>query len=349
MIALFRAGVNADAARFAHELADESPSARLDVVARRLYPDPADRRRETDRAADAADRAIRETARLGLQLVTRSDPRFPQQLLEIVDPPPVLWVRGDPDWLSRPAVGVVGSRDAVPASLAVARRLGRELTEAGLVVVSGFAKGIDGAAHVGALDGTGRTVGVLGSGLDVIYPSQHKLLAEHVSQTGAVVSELPPWAGPLQRHFPLRNRIISGLSKAIVIVEASERSGSLITARLALDQGRDVLAVPGGILSGRHRGSHGLIKDGARLVETVEDVLDEIGWRRPASSPAGGIANPGPITALEATMAPGETYTMDDLAGLTGQSASEMSVELSSLELAGRVTRLAGGQFMRTE
>jgi DNA processing protein len=347
MLALFRAGLNTDAARFANELGDESPWSCVDLVARRLYPDSADRRRETDRAAEAADRAIRESTRLGVQIVPRSDPRFPPQLLEIVDPPPVLWVRGDPGWLSRPAVGVVGSRDAVPASLAVARRLGRELTEAGLVVVSGFARGVDGAAHLGALDGTGRTVGVLGSGLDVVYPSQHRLLAEHVSQTGAVVSELPPWAGPLPRHFPLRNRIISGLSKAIVIVEASERSGSLITARLALEQGRDVLAVPGGILSGRHRGSHALIKDGARLVETVEDVLDEIRWSRPAGSEAGGESSPGPMTALEATMAPGETYSVDDLAGLTGQSASEMLVELSSLELARRVTRLAGGQFMR--
>ena len=223
---------------------------------------------------------------------------YPPLLLEIADPPETLWVRGDARLLALPAVAIVGSRGATPVSLAIARRLGKELSEAGLVVVSGLALGVDGAAHRGALEGTGRTVAVLGSGLDVVYPSEHKDLAEQISQCGVVVSELPPEAPPLPHHFPLRNRIISGLSKAVVIVEASERSGSLITARLANDQCRDVLAVPGGILSGRHRGSHGLIKDGARLVETVDDVLDEIGWQRPAGATVGDSPNSLPLSDL---------------------------------------------------
>jgi len=249
--------------------------------------------------------------------------------------------------VSAPAIGVVGSRDATPASLAVARKLGTELAEAGLVVVSGLARGIDGASHAGALAGAGRTVAVMGSGLDVVYPFKHRALAEQVSQSGALVSELPPWVGPRAWHFPLRNRIISGLSRAVVVVEASEKSGSLITARLALEQGRDVLAVPGGILSGRHRGTHGLIKDGARLVETVDDVLEEIGWRRPPVQAVGDSSNPLPINILESRMAAGEPFTVEQLAERLGRSATETLVELSYLELAGRVVRLPGGQFVR--
>ena len=344
---MFGAGQSTAAARAAKELADQPARLLIDEVARRLYKDPGDRRRETDVAVEAAGRALAAALHSGATIVAYPQPNYPPQLREIPDPPPALWVRGDVECLSAPAIGVVGSRDATPASLAVARKLGTELAEAGLVVVSGLARGIDGASHAGALAGAGRTVAVLGSGLGVVYPFQHRALAEQVSQTGALVSELPPWVGPRAWHFPLRNRIISGLSRAVVVVEASEKSGSLITARLASEQGRDVLAVPGGILSGRHRGTHGLIKDGARLVETVDDVLEEIGWRRPVVQLVGDSSNPLPINILESRMAVGEPYTVAQLAELVGRSSAETLVELSYLELTGRVVRQPGGQFVR--
>jgi DNA processing protein len=346
IVALFRAGLNGDAARHAKELAGWSGRRVVDEVAGRLYKDPGDRRRETDRAMEAADRALDRLRQSSHRAIPFVDAAYPPQLKEIPDPPPILWVDGDVECLAAPAIAVVGSRDALPASLAVARRLGSELSEAGLVVVSGLARGVDGAAHAGALAGTGRTVAVMGSGLDVVYPAQHKPLAAQVSRTGAVVSELPPWAGPVGRHFPLRNRIISGLSRAIVVVEASEHSGSLITAKLAAEQGRDVLAVPGGILSGRYRGSNALIKDGARLVETVDDVLEEIGWRRPAPRAAWDSPNPLPINILESRMAAGEPYTVEQIAERVGRSAAETLIELSYLELSGRVVRQTGGRFV---
>jgi DNA processing protein len=344
---MFGAGFRTDAARAAKEFAGDSAAAPLEDVARRLYPDPRDLRCETDRAFEAADRALREAATLGACVLTLNDTAYPPQLREIVDPPPVLWVRGDMDLLAAPALGIVGSRDAVPASLAVARRLGCELSEAGLVVISGLARGVDGAAHAGAIAGSGRTIAVMGSGVGVVYPAQHRELAEQVLKKGAIVSELAPWAGPVGRHFPLRNRIISGLSRAVLVVEASEKSGSLITAQMASEQGRDVLAVPGGILSGRHRGSNALIKDGARLVETVNDVLAEIGWKRPSDAVPVERAKPLPINILETRMAEGEPYTVDQLADLIGLPAAEALVELSYLELSGRVVRMTGGRFVR--
>ena len=346
-VAMFGAGHTGRVARIAKELADLPTGTLIDQVARELYKDPGERRRETDIAFEAADRTLAAALQSGATAVPYPHAVYPPQLREIPDPPPVLWVRGDVECLSAPAIGVVGSRDATPASLAVARKLGTELAEAGLVVVSGLARGIDGASHAGALAGSGRTVAVMGSGLGVVYPFQHLALAEQVSQSGALVSELPPWVGPRAWHFPLRNRIISGLSRAVVVVEASEKSGSLITARLALEQGRDVLAVPGGILSGRHRGTHGLIKDGARLVETVDDVLEEIGWRRPPVQAVGDSSNPLPINILESRMAAGEAFTVEQLAERIGRTAAETLVELSYLELAGRVVRQPGGQFVR--
>lgn len=346
-VSMLRVGNNSRVARVAKELADLPTALLIDEVARSLYEDPGDRRRETDMAVEAADRDLAAASRSGAIALPYPHPDYPPQLREIADPPPSLWVRGDVSSLSAPAIGVVGSRDATPASLAVARKLGSELAEAGLVVISGLARGVDGASHAGALAGAGRTIAVMGSGLDVVYPVQHKALAGQVSQAGALVSELPPWAGPRPWHFPLRNRIISGLSRAVVVVEASEKSGSLITAKLALEQGRDVLAVPGGILSGRHRGTHGLIKDGARLVETVDDVLEEIGWRRTPVTAVGDSSNPLPINTLESRMAAGEAYTVEQLAERAGLAAAETLVELSYLELAGRIVRQPGGQFVR--
>ena len=187
---------------------------------------------------------------IGIDVITVLDPRYPHRLMNIPDPPIVLWTIGRPEVLAGPAVAVVGSRRATPTGLAVSRRLSGELAAAGVTVVSGLARGIDGAAHRGALDAAGGTVAVLGNGPDVAYPREHRELMAAIKVTGIVISEFPAGTRPESRHFPLRNRIISGLSLAVVVVEASEKSGSLITARAALEQGRDVLAVPGSIASG---------------------------------------------------------------------------------------------------
>jgi DNA processing protein len=221
---------------------------------------------------------------------------------------------------------------------------------AGYTVASGLARGIDAAAHEGALDGGGATVAVLGSGLDCIYPRDHLDLSRRIVEAGgALLSEYPPGTGPVARHFPLRNRIISGLCCAVVVVEASKGSGSLITARLALEQGREVLAVPGSVLSGKYEGCHALIKDGAALVETVEDVLDQIGGGRRAATVRPLDTNLSELSELEAGMAPGEAYSLDDLAARTRLATDQLLAEVGRLELAGRLLRVPGGGFVRLD
>jgi DNA processing protein len=183
----------------------------------------------------------------------------------------------------------------------------------------------------------------------MIYPPEHGALATRVAGHGALISEFAPGTRPEAHHFPLRNRIISGLSRAVVVIEASDRSGSLITARMALEQGRDVMAVPGNVLSGRSRGCHALIKDGARLVETVEDVLDELGWDPPAENSPEKSTNSCTVNSLATIMDPGEPYSLDQLETMTGRAASDLLATLADLELAGKVTRLPGGHFVRLD
>ena len=234
--------------------------------------------------ARASAQVALETARVaGITVVPWSDARYPTALAAIADPPPVLWIRGDLDALRSWGVAIVGSRAGSAYAIDVGRELGSGLAQHGVTVVSGLARGVDSAAHRGALAVGGRTVGVLGSGVDIVYPPEHTGLARDVIRRGALVSELPPGTTPRPAYFPQRNRLISGLSRAVVVVEASKRSGSLITARLALEQGREVMAVPGNVLSGRNRGAHALLKDGAKVVEDVDDILDEI---RPAVAAA---------------------------------------------------------------
>jgi DNA processing protein len=301
-------------------------------------------------AVARATQALAEAAGAGLSTLTVFEPQYPHLLSHIPDPPTVLWARGDLSALSAPTVAVVGSRNATAAGLQNASRLGKDLAAAGLVVASGLARGIDAAAHRGALSAQGVTTAVLGCGLDRVYPREHEELAASVARQGGIlVSEYPPGTPPLPRHFPLRNRIISGLSRAVVIVEASERSGSLITARAALEQGRDVLAVPGGVVSGCYRGCHALIKDGARLVETVDDVLDEIGWRRGSAKGAAEPDKPVKSSDLLESMPVGEPVTIDQLAADSGRSASELLAELGAAELAGRISRISGGFFVRLD
>jgi DNA processing protein len=228
-----------------------------------------ERLRDADPSLLEQARRLRDTARSirllaeadSIRVLPWNDPRFPPALLAISDAPPVLWYRGTLAALERPAIAIVGSRSASAAALEIAGQLGADVAARGVAVVSGLARGIDSAAHRGALR-TGCTIAVLGSGVDTIYPPEHKSLAADISATGLVLSEFPPGTPPLKFHFPMRNRLISGLSRAVVIVEASEHSGSLITAACALEQGRDVLAVPGNVLSGRNRGAHALIRDG---------------------------------------------------------------------------------------
>jgi DNA processing protein len=344
-------------------LADAPPAPRppidghLESLARRLGLSDSDRAGDIARARHLARQALASATTAGLTLVPYHDPSYPWVLWQIPDPPIVLWVRGNAAVLSAPGIAVVGSRNATPAGIDAARRIARDIAGAGLTVISGLARGIDAAAHAGALDAGGTTIAVLGCGADVVYPSAHASLAASVSATGAIVSEFPPGAPPLPWHFPLRNRVISGLSRGVVVVEASERSGSLITARAALDQGREVLAVPGGIASGQHRGCHRLIKDGARLVETVEDVFEQVGWIRTPATPS-RVGPEGPAfdddkllvdNDLQQVMARGETYGLDDLVERTGRAASDLLAELAQLEIAGKVTRSGSGGFVRLD
>lgn len=301
-----------------------------------------------DAAFITAERALTAGLALGLAPVPLLDERYPVLLACTRDPPPVLWTLGDLSALSRPTVAIVGSRAATSYALEVGERLSAELALRGLVVASGLARGVDSAAHKGCLSAGGTTAAVLGSGLDRIYPPEHRGLALTISKQGVLLSELGPGASALPEHFPLRNRIISGISLAVVVVEASEKSGSLITARCALEQGRDVMAVPGSVLSGRNRGSHSLLKDGAKVVETADDILDELGWP-PAGSDAARAAsaasgdrkslNREPLLAM---MEAGETYGLDDLVELSGISAARLLPRLTELELAGRVAGVGG-------
>jgi DNA processing protein len=320
-----------------------------------LEIEPSDRSQHIERARAQAAGWLAEAARLGVDLVTSDESmpgRYPARLAQIVDPPMALWRRGPASLdgggeFGDKTVAIVGSRAATPAGLIVARQLSGDLARLGYTIISGLALGIDGAAHEAALAVEGLTVAVLGCGIDIVYPRRHARLARAVATSGCLVSEFPPGTPPLPHHFPMRNRIISGLSRAVVVVEASERSGSLITAKLASDQGRDVLAVPGSVASGKYRGCHALIRDGARLVETVADVIEEL----EGISAATGVpprATPAPfISDLEPIMAQGELYTLDDLAERTGRPTQQLLAELGYLEVEGRVGRTPGGRFVR--
>jgi DNA processing protein len=281
------------------------------------------------------------------------DARYPAALAAIHDPPPVLWTRGRPDSLRGPMVAVVGSRAASPYALQVARKLGADLARRQVTVVSGMARGVDSAAHEGALDGGGVTVAVFGCGVDVIYPPEHVRLAARIRASGALISELPPETPPRPAYFPQRNRIISGVALAVVIVEAAEKSGSLITARFALEQGREVLAVPGNILSGRNSGAHALLRDGARIVEGADDILEEIqiGMREAGRAIRGAEGSNSADRASQDPvllhMAVAEPYDLDELAGLSGMDRIALLPRLLELELTGAVERVDGGRFVR--
>ncbi len=267
--------------------------------------------------------------------------RYPVRVAGVFDPPLVLWVRGSTEVLSEPSIAIVGSRSASAYGEEAAAGLAADLARRGIVIVSGLARGIDAAAHRGALAAGGRTIAVLGCGPDVVYPPEHAGLMDEVIRTGAAVSELPPGTRPLAFHFPRRNRIISALSLGVVVVEARQRSGALITADCALEQGREVMAVPGNVLSERHRGSHTLLKAGAALVETAEDVLQVV------KATAQGVLPFAERDPLLGAMETGEQYAVDALAAACGCDAASVLTRLLELELQGLVRRAAGSRFVR--
>ena len=299
-----------------------------------------------------ATAALERATRGGLDCVPWSDPRYPSSLRPISDPPPVLWIRGTMSVFDGASVAIVGSRRGSPYALAVAERLSADLGARGLVVTSGLARGVDSAAHRGALSVGGRTLAVLGCGADVAYPREHQSLMADIATTGAVVSELVPGTPPQAQFFPRRNRIISGLSRAVVVIEAGEKSGSLITARCALEQGRDVLAVPGNILNGRNRGGHALLRDGAKIVETADDIVEELGFGFGRSTTATGpqkgtvAVESDPILAC---LLPGEPSDVDSIAERSGLATAGLLTRLFELELAGLVGRAGGGRFVRLD
>jgi DNA processing protein len=300
----------------------------------------------------AVDTALEWQQKPGNALVTLADAVYPRMLLETADPAPLLYVRGRLELLQQPALAVVGSRNASAQGTANAQSFAKSLSDAGLTIVSGLALGIDAAAHRGGLAGPASTVAVLGTGIDLVYPRANTDLAAEIAERGALVSEFALSTGAAASNFPRRNRLISGLAQGCLVVEAALASGSLITARAAAEQNREVFAVPGSIHSPLSKGCHALIKSGAKLVESAEDVLAELGGFR-----ASGSAST--ISAADGANAPTgagllehmghDPVDIDALCARAGLSPEQVASELLRLELAGRVAALPGGLFQRLE
>lgn len=300
---------------------------------------------------------------LGARLLVHGQPDYPRPLLDIPDAPPILWALGDTSLLNRPAVGMVGARNASSLGVRMARRLGFGLSEAGFTVVSGLARGIDTAAHEAALEAEGRTIAVMAGGIDVIYPPENAALATAIDANGCRISEHPPGLEPQARHFPLRNRIVAGLSRAVIVVEAAAKSGSLITTRAALEYGRDVMAVPGHPFDARASGCNILIRDGALLIRGPQDVLEALGAPTPAQ-PEPEMRQP-PLPGPEAVQRPLKEIALlhsmilnrlgpsplaeDQLMRDLNVTSAQLAPELLMLELDGRIARQAGGLLARVD
>jgi len=280
-------------------------------------------------------------------VVTLGDPRYPQMLLQIHDPPPLLYVKGRTDLFNVPALAIVGSRHATPQGAALAESFAATLSDAGLTIVSGLALGIDAAAHRGGLAGRAKSIAVVGTGLDVVYPARNRALAHQLAAAGALISEFPLGTGPLAGNFPRRNRVISGLARGCLVIEAAAQSGSLITARLANEQGREVFAVPGSVHSPLSKGCHQLIKQGAKLVETAHDVLEELNLAAPAQpSPVQPPDSDSRVARLLELLGY-DPCDIDTLAARSGLAAEVVSALLTQLELDGRIAVMAGGRYQR--
>jgi DNA processing protein len=309
---------------------------------------------------DEAKRAVNEELKsldaLGISVIALSDPEYPSRLKTIHDPPPVLYVSGALSPVDQHAIAIVGSRKATAAGRVFTEQLSRELASLGFTVVSGLARGVDAAAHRGALAAKGRTVAVLGCGLDRTYPPEHQALRKQVESSGAVIAELPLQSYPHGYHFPRRNRIISGMCLGVVVTEAALESGSLITARLAAEQGREVFAVPGFVKADTSRGPNGLIKQGAKLVEGVEDILTELlpqlesGFLTRLTlrmTPQAARPEPNELEHRVFRCLTWEPIHIDDLIEQCGLSAAEVSGLLLGLELKGLLRQLPGHSYVR--
>jgi DNA processing protein len=275
------------------------------------------------------------------RILTVADAEFPQFLLNTADPPLLLYVKGRLDLLNAKSLAVVGSRNASAQGLRNAEAFAKSISDAGLCIVSGMAHGIDAAAHLGGLQGAGSSVAVIGTGLDKVYPAANRELAHRLAQEGTIISEFPLGTPPLAANFPRRNRIISGLSLGCLVVEASVQSGSLITARMALEQGREVFAIPGSIHSPQSKGCHALIKQGAKLVENAQDILEELGYQSTAKTV--GIAPEHPLFVHLGF----DPLAAETLAQRSGLTIGELSAILLQLELDGIVASLPGGLYQR--
>jgi DNA processing protein len=313
------------------------------VAAIQRGPDPA--------LLDATLAWLREPGR---SLVAWDDPDYPRALLAISDPPPAFYFVGRRELMNRPALAIVGSRNGTPQGIEQAEAFGAALSAAGLTIVSGLATGIDAAAHRGGLSGPGSSVAVVGTGLDRYYPPANRVLQQQLEREGGVASEFPLGTPPLPENFPRRNRLISGLARGVLVVEATLNSGSLITARLAAEQGREVFAIPGSINSPFSKGAHRLIRDGAKLVETARDVLEELRFDSTLSD-GGEVAAPVSSESISVSEAAHcvlaalghDPAGIDQLARRSGLAAEAIAAALVELELAGLIASLAGGLYQR--
>ena len=323
------------------------------------------------RARDAAEKEIRRIEETGGSFVTLVDGAYPEALREIYDPPPVLWIRGDCGLLSRPGIAVVGTRQPSPYGSGMAEMLSRDLAARGLVIQSGMARGVDTAAHKGALEARGKTLAVWGTGIDVVYPKENKRLAERIVETGgAIVSEFPLGTFPAPQNFPLRNRILSGLSIGVLVIEAGEYSGTRITARCAMEQNRDVYAVPGNVTNKNSWGPNTLIKQGAKLTATWEDVWEDLPSQvrlqleAASDRPNESIADPGASLFSDAPEAGlgehqckvlsrlrrDEATQLDELIESLEQElgSAEIFTALFELELSAKIRQLPGKNYVRS-
>ena len=305
---------------------------------------------EFETVLDSTRRWLAESASAPRHVLSLGDPRYPSDLLQTADPPLLLYAQGRLSLLAAPKIAIVGSRNPTPQGVENAKAFARHLSRAGLTIVSGLALGIDGAAHEGALQGEGSTIAVVGTGLDRVYPKDHHALAHQISQQGLMLSEYALGTPPLPGYFPQRNRIIAGLASGTLVVEATLKSGSLITAKLAADFGREVLAIPGSIHAPQSRGCHALIKQGAKLVETAMDVLEELTPIAGVLRQATALDSLAPEASIESPLLDLMGYdpiSLDSLSERSGTAPATLSAKLLELELGGQVARLPGQLFQR--
>ena len=285
-------------------------------------------------------------------IITFNDTNYPSQLKEIADPPPVLFIRGNPDLLSLPQIAIVGSRNPSTLGEETAFSFAKTLSQYGFVITSGLALGIDAASHRGAINAKGYTIAVAGTGLDRVYPARHKELATEIVNTGVMISEFPPGTTAKANHFPRRNRIISGLCQGLLVVEAAKQSGSLITARMALEQNREVFAIPGSIHNPLARGCNALIREGAKLVETTQDILEELNLYYQQDDKTPSFTMQSTLDLEQQTLLNRVMFSptsIDRLVENTGESVEVLSSMLLILELQGYLEATAGGCYLRVK